>query len=69
MGSLADIDVPTLVLVGGVDQPFLAAAEIMAAKIPGAASVTVEDAGHAPNIDRPAEFDAAVTGFLDRAGL
>lgn len=69
MTSLADIDVPTLVLVGGDDEPFLAAAEIMAAKIQGAASVTIAGAGHAPNLDRPAEFDAAVTGFLAGAGL
>ena len=69
MGSLADIAVPTLVLVGADDAPFLAAAEIMAAKTPGAESVTIPGAGHAPNIDRPSEFDAAVTGFLMRAGL
>jgi pimeloyl-ACP methyl ester carboxylesterase len=69
MASLAEIDVPTLVLVGGEDEPFLAAAEIMTAKIPGAAKVTIDGAGHAPNIDRPAEFDAAVTKFLADAGL
>jgi pimeloyl-ACP methyl ester carboxylesterase len=69
MASLADIDVPTLVLVGSEDEAFLAAAEIMAAKIPGAVSVTIEGAAHAPNLDRPAEFDAAVTGFLAAAGL
>ena len=38
MASLGEISVPTLVLVGQDDQPFLAAAEIMAAKIPGAAA-------------------------------
>jgi pimeloyl-ACP methyl ester carboxylesterase len=69
MASLGDIDVPTLVLVGSKDQPFLAAAEIMATKIPGAESVTIDGAGHAPNIDRAAAFDAAVTTFLETAGL
>lgn len=69
MASLVDIAVPTLVLVGSEDEPFLAAAEIMAAKIPGATSITIGGAGHAPNLDRPAEFDAAVTTFLSGAGL
>jgi pimeloyl-ACP methyl ester carboxylesterase len=69
MESLDHISVPTLVLVGRDDQPFLAAAEIMAAKIPGAVAVTIDGAGHAPNLDRPAEFDAAVTGFLARSDL
>ena len=69
MASLGDIDVPTLVLVGSDDEPFLAAAEIMAAKIPGAMAITIDGAGHAPNIDRPAAFDTAVTTFLTDAGL
>jgi pimeloyl-ACP methyl ester carboxylesterase len=69
MASLGDIDVPALVLVGGDDEPFRAAAEIMAAKIPGAVPVTIAGAGHAPNIDRPADFDAAVTDFLAAVGL
>jgi pimeloyl-ACP methyl ester carboxylesterase len=29
--------------------------------------VILEQAGHAANIDRPAEFNAAVRAFLDRA--
>ncbi len=69
MTSLGEISVPTLVLVGGDDQPFLAAAEIMAAKVPGAVAVTIDGAGHAPNLDRPAEFDAAVVRFLARPDL
>ncbi len=69
MASLAEIDVPTLVLVGDRDEPFLAAADIMAAKIPGARRVTIDGAGHAPNLDRPDEFDAAVAQFLADAGL
>ena len=64
IGSLADIDVPTLVLVGENDTPFLAAADYMAGKIPGATKVVIAGAEHAPGIEQTAEFNAAVTAFL-----
>ncbi|MDQ0464558.1 pimeloyl-ACP methyl ester carboxylesterase [Caulobacter ginsengisoli] len=65
--SLPNVKVPSLVLVGANDTPFLAASDYMAAKIPGATKVVLPDAGHAANIDQPAAFNAAVLGFL--AGL
>ena len=55
---------PALVLVGADDEPFLAATDYMAAKIPGAAKVVIPDAGHASNIDQPGAFNEAVVGFL-----
>ena len=64
MASLPEIRVPTLVLVGALDQPFLAATDYMAGKIPGATRVVIDGAGHASNIDRPREFNAAVMQFL-----
>lgn len=67
--SLPHIKVPSLVVVGADDTPFLAAASYMAAKIPGAKLVTLPDAGHAANIDQPAAFNGAVLGFLEEAGL
>ena len=65
--SLPNIAVPTLVLVGADDKHFLAAADYMAGKIPGAQKVVIADAGHAANLDQPAAFNRAVEGFL--AGL
>jgi pimeloyl-ACP methyl ester carboxylesterase len=62
---LPDIKVPSLVVVGADDAPFLAAADYMAAKIPGAQKVVIPEAGHASNIDQPALFNQAVLGFLD----
>jgi pimeloyl-ACP methyl ester carboxylesterase len=62
--SLETIRVPTLVLVGENDQPFLGATDYMAAKIPGAQKVLIPGAGHAANIDQPAAFNAAVEAFL-----
>jgi len=63
--SLFDITVPSLVVVGADDAPFLAASDYMAAKIPGAAKVVIPGAGHAVNIDQPQAFIDAVLPFLD----
>ena len=63
--SLPDIKVPSLVVVGADDTPFLAASDYMAAKIPGAQKVVVPAAGHAVNIDQPQAFIEAVLPFLD----
>jgi pimeloyl-ACP methyl ester carboxylesterase len=65
MECLEHIAVPTLVLVGANDTPFLAATDYMANKIPGATRVVIDDAGHASNIDQPAAFNDAVLEFLD----
>jgi pimeloyl-ACP methyl ester carboxylesterase len=62
--SLPSIRVPTLVLVGEDDRPFLGATDVMAAKIPGAIKVVLAGAGHAANIDQPAAFDRALLDFL-----
>jgi pimeloyl-ACP methyl ester carboxylesterase len=62
--SLPNIKVPSLVVVGAKDTPFLAAADYMAAKIPGAEKTVIPDAGHAANIDQPAAFNAALDHFL-----
>jgi len=62
--SLATIAVPTLVVVGSRDRNFLAAADYMAAKIPGASKVVLEGAGHAANIDAADAFNAAARDFL-----
>jgi pimeloyl-ACP methyl ester carboxylesterase len=62
---LPDIKVPSLIVVGADDTPFLAAADYMAAKIPGAKKVVIASAGHAVNIDQPQAFIDAVLPFLD----
>jgi pimeloyl-ACP methyl ester carboxylesterase len=62
---LPDIQVPSLVVVGADDAPFLAASDYMAAKIPGAKKAVIPAAGHAVNIDQPQAFIDAVLPFLD----
>jgi pimeloyl-ACP methyl ester carboxylesterase len=64
--SLEQVKVPALVLVGANDQPFLAATDYMASRIPGAKKVVIPDAGHPANLDQPEAFDAAVLEFLGR---
>ena len=62
--SLPQIAVPTLVVVGADDERYLASSGYMAGKIPGAGHVVVDNARHAPNVDQPGEFNAAVRTFL-----
>lgn len=63
--SLPGIRVPTLIVVGANDTPYLAAADYMAERIPGAVKAVIEGAGHASNVDRPEAFDRAVVDFLE----
>jgi pimeloyl-ACP methyl ester carboxylesterase len=62
---LPEIKVPSLVVVGADDMPFLAASDYMAAKIPGAEKAVIPAAGHAVNLDQPQAFIEAVLPFLD----
>jgi pimeloyl-ACP methyl ester carboxylesterase len=62
---LPTIEVPSLIVVGADDTPFLAASDYMAAKIPGAKKIVIPAAGHAVNIDQPQPFLDAVLPFLD----
>jgi len=63
--SLADIAVPTLIVVGSEDRPFLAAADVMHKRIRRARKIVLDGAGHAANLDAPAEFNAVVSEFLE----
>jgi pimeloyl-ACP methyl ester carboxylesterase len=67
--SLPGIEVPSIVVVGADDEPFLVATDYMAAKIPGAVKVVIPDAGHAANMDQPEAFNEAITGFLKANNL
>jgi pimeloyl-ACP methyl ester carboxylesterase len=66
--SLPKIQVPSLIVVGADDTPFLAASEYMTKKIQGARKVVIPQAGHAVNIDQPERFLEAVMPFLNEVG-
>jgi pimeloyl-ACP methyl ester carboxylesterase len=62
--GLATIKVPTMIIVGDQDQPFLAPCEYMAKKIPGARLEVIAGAGHASNLDQPVAFNRVLSDFL-----
>lgn len=64
MQMLPKIQVPSLVVVGADDAPFVPASNYMARKIPTAELVVIEDAGHAVNLDQPDLFNEAVLNYL-----
>lgn len=62
---LAQISVPTLVVVGRDDEfTPVAVAEFMAQLIPQATLAVVDDAAHLPNLERPAEFNRVLHRYL-----
>ncbi len=63
--GLGAIDVPTLIIVGDKDQPFIAPCEYMAKKISGARLEVIRDAGHSSNLDQPEAFNRVLRDFLD----
>ena len=63
---LPEIRIPALVLAGADDQIIPAAeAELMAAAIPQASSVTLPRAGHLLNLEQPSLFNNAVSQFIE----
>ena len=67
--ALETIKLPTLVLAGENDKPFLAATNYMAKKIPNAEKIIIPNAGHYANYDEPKAFNNAVLTFLKKAGV
>ncbi len=68
--TLAEIDVPVLVIHGDADQIVpLVEAEAMAAAIPNGKLVVIPNAGHLPNLEQPDAFNDAVIDFLESLAL
>jgi 2-succinyl-6-hydroxy-2,4-cyclohexadiene-1-carboxylate synthase len=60
---LSEITARTLVIVGA-DDPVGERAAAVAAGIPGARLVVIDGAGHAPHLEKPAEFQRLVLDFV-----
>jgi len=57
--------IPTLVIVGEEDEPFVAQSEALAAAIAGARLAVIPNGGHCPQQEAPDAWWAAMTDFLD----
>ena len=64
INELPNISVPSLIIIGENDKPFLAAADYMEKKINNSKKVKIPDAGHAVNIDQPNIFNSEIIKFL-----
>jgi 3-oxoadipate enol-lactonase len=62
--ELARITCPVLVVVGELDEPFLAPSRAMAEAIPDAELVVIADAGHSPQFENPEAWVAVIREFL-----
>jgi pimeloyl-ACP methyl ester carboxylesterase len=70
IGRLGEVRVPTLVVVGALDDPeLLRAGEVLKEGIAGAAHVIIQGAAHVPNLEKPEEFNRVVVKFLAGARL
>lgn len=64
---LAEIQVPTLVVMGALDDPRLFKdADKLQRDIAGARRVTIAQTHHMPNMEKPEEFNAVVLDFLEK---
>lgn len=64
--NLPHIGVPTLIIVGAGDTPFVTGAHYTATHIPQATEVVVQNAGHGANVEQPEVVNEAIRHFLKR---
>ena len=62
---LRELRVPTLVMVGEQDTPFLGHSRRMAAAIPTSTLAVLPGGGHSPQFEAPEPWWSALTAFLD----
>jgi pimeloyl-ACP methyl ester carboxylesterase len=61
---LPKITVPTLIIAGDGDTPYLTGVDYMASKIAHADKLIIANAGHGANVEQPEVFNAAMKTFL-----
>ncbi|MDP9313061.1 MAG: alpha/beta hydrolase [Chloroflexota bacterium] len=65
VGRLGELQAPTLVIVGALDEPgVIEAGETMARTIPEVRKIVIAGTAHMPNMERPDEFNRVVLEFL-----
>lgn len=63
--SLTSVSLPTLVMVGELDEPFVQPSRDLAVTIESARLVEIPDAGHNPQFEAPELWLDAMTSFLE----
>ena len=67
---LEEINVPTLIIIGELDDPYYIQpiADVLKQRVPNAIKVVMPDVGHMANIEDPSSFNEIVVSFLDNLG-
>ncbi len=65
--ELSQLELPVLAIAGARDDGYTRAAKRIASTAPNGRAAIVEDAGHAPHLQRPDEVARLLTEFLDAA--
>ncbi|MBT9590416.1 MAG: alpha/beta hydrolase [Thiobacillus sp.] len=64
--QLAKLNLPTMIIWGAQDRAIpLEIGQRMHQLLPGSTLITIEEAGHLPNLEQSAAFDAHLTAFLN----
>jgi 2-succinyl-6-hydroxy-2,4-cyclohexadiene-1-carboxylate synthase len=66
LAELGTVGVPTLIVCGVNDEPFVEPSRLMHESIPGSELVMLEGAGHSPQFEAPVKFNEVLVGFLER---
>lgn len=66
LDDLPSLTLPTLIICGENDEPFLEPSRRMHERIAGSELVIIPGAGHTPQMEKPAEFNRALIDFLAR---
>jgi pimeloyl-ACP methyl ester carboxylesterase len=67
LGRLSSIRVPTLFVLGDLDNPsILEISSLVLKGIPGSRKVLIKGAGHMVNMEKPEEFNEVVGEFLSK---
>lgn len=65
INRLGELRIPTLVVLGALDDPNIGAiGDLLVEGIAGAQKVVISDAAHLPNMEHPAKFNSIVLEFL-----
>jgi pimeloyl-ACP methyl ester carboxylesterase len=66
LSRLSGLSLPSLVMCGSNDAPFLGPTRRLHEALRGSEYVIIEDCGHSPQLEKPGEFNEVLLAFLTR---